>query len=77
MIASRTAAPAGRTGRRRRITRLKASTITARNMASSSGVMISAIQRKVAPARMTAMITRALRAMDEVGATIMGVGLDL
>ena len=65
-MAMRIATPGGMAGTLRRITRLNPSTITARNTASSSGLTISPNHRRAATARMTAMITRALREMAEV-----------
>src|SRR5277367_947150 len=65
-MAASTAAPGGRPGMRRRITRLSPSTITARNIAISSGLRMSASQRRAATDRITAMTTKALRDMADV-----------
>ena len=51
------------------------STITAMNRASSSGVMIAPIQNSAAPVRMTAITTRALRAVAEDNIKLMSTSL--
>ena len=64
-MAIEVAAPLGRFGSRRRMTRLKPSTMTAKNIARSRGVMMSTIHLAAIPARITAMMTRALRDVAE------------